>query len=145
MYIQLFFNIERKNIKYGISPLNISYKIPDIFLILLKTQQLSWHFPEFLVKSFKFLTIPDIPDKVTTLLQENDRYMTHLLKKRQHLLGKLKASSVLTRSPWLFEGFSLSKIIIKKHFITRFKNRCVKLSISKCHLIVSGKQKNLSR
>ena len=70
-YIQLFFHIEQKNIKYAISPLNLSYKIPDIFLALLKIYQFSWHFPEFLAKLFYFLTIPDIPhisDKVATLI-----------------------------------------------------------------------------
>ena len=37
------------------------------------------------------------------MLQENDRYVTHLFKKRQHLVGKLETSSVLTRSPRFFE------------------------------------------
>ena len=37
----VFFHTEQKYIKYGISLLNISQKIPDIFLTLLKTQHFS--------------------------------------------------------------------------------------------------------
>ena len=40
-YIQLFFHVEQKKIKYVLSPLNTSWKIPDIFLTLLKIHQYS--------------------------------------------------------------------------------------------------------
>ena len=49
--------------KSGISALNTSKKIPDIFLTILKIHQFSWHFPDFLAKFLKFLTIPEIPCK----------------------------------------------------------------------------------
>ena len=43
-------------------------KIPDISLMLLKAHQFFWHFLDFLAKFLKFLEIPDISDKVATLL-----------------------------------------------------------------------------
>ena len=52
-YITLFFHVEQKNIKYALSPLNTSQKIPDIFLALLKIHQFSRHV---------FSKISQIPD-----------------------------------------------------------------------------------
>ena len=52
-----FSHIEQKNTKYGISSINTSHKILDIFLIF------SW----LLGKTFQIPDIPDIPAKVATL------------------------------------------------------------------------------
>ena len=57
-----FSHVVQENIKYALSPLNASLKIPDIFLALLKIHHISWHFIDVLAKFIKFLTISDIPD-----------------------------------------------------------------------------------
>ena len=57
---------QKKNKTWNISTWHI-IKIPNTFLTLLRTQQFSWHFPDFLAKFLKFLIIPNIPDNVATL------------------------------------------------------------------------------
>ena len=69
--IQLFFHVEQKNIEYALYPLKKSQTFPKTFLELLKLLHFFCHFPDFLAKFLKCLTIPDSPDipgKMATLV-----------------------------------------------------------------------------
>ena len=126
---------QKKNKTWNISTWHI-IKIPNTFLTLLRTQQFSWHFPDFLAKFLKFLIIPNIPDNVATLwllifkfLIKNS-YMRHfffvfLLFLHVHMIALFLISLTLTTFEIIYwKILKICEVWVSEFFLHVFSFKC---------------------